>query len=229
MILNKIKKSGNESERLVVTYHKINGQTVTENDFVSLFDKDIKEIMNYKKNVVIPAKHKRFEDELKNNYETKLKKEQDQLYKRYKRKYFADLKIEEWKKNYWKQEYRGYDNIDIDIKYDTAWGCGMSSYTLLHTNNGKFSIDSIKCIYNEFKNTKYFKYVTGYELSVNNVTEKDEIRPGVYNIPFVKLRFYLPVNIWKEAKEKEKRSQDSIANALTDYYSSKKCGDYCGD
>lgn len=229
MILNKIEKSVNESERLVVTYHKINGHIITENEFVSLFDKDIKEIVNYKKNVIIPAKHKRFKDDLENNYETKLKEEQCRQYKRYKRKYFADLKIEEWKKTYWKQRYREYDSIDIDIKYDTDWGCGMSSYTLLHTNDGKLPIDNIKRIYNEFKNTKYFKYVTGYELSVNNVSEKDEIQNSVYNIPFVKLRFYLPVNIWKEAKKKEKSSQDSITNALTDYYDSKNSGSYCGD
>lgn len=228
MILNKIEKSVNETERLVVTYHKINGNTITEDEFVSLFDKDIKEIVNYKKNVVIPAKHKRFEDDLKNNYETKLKEETDRQYSRYKRKYFADLKIEEWKRNYWKQTYNNYDSIELNISYDAEWGRGMGT-ALANTNDGKFPINRIKYIFKDFKNTKYFKYVTGYEFSVNGVSKKDEIQSGVYDIPYVELRFYLPVNIWKEAKREAKRSQDSLTSALTDYYNSKSGGCYCGD
>lgn len=106
------------------------------------------------------------------------------------------------------------DFFDFDPNCGTYQG--INCRCILHTDA---DAETVSACFDVMQNSEYFKVATGWELTY--MKSGSSLRSGFR--PQIKL--ILPVEVQEEAT----KSAESLARAISDYYASKKSGEYCGD
>lgn len=77
----------------------------------------------------------------------------------------------------------------------------------------------VSACFDVMQNSEYFKAATGWELTYmkSDLSFRSGFRP--------RIKLILPIEIQEEAT----KSAESLARAISNYYASKKSGEYCGD
>lgn len=93
---------------------------------------------------------------------------------------------------------------------------GINCRCILNTDA---DAETVSACFDVMQNSEYFKVATGWELTY--MKSGSSLRSGFR--PQIKL--ILPV----EVQEEVTKSAESLARAISDYYASKKSGEYCCD